>query len=297
MSLAELLAKSRAALSDRLAAIFSRGHTDESVMAEAEQVLIESDLGWEIAEKVVEGLRRRPPQDGRWREEVISILSESLPLPAPAAEGGEKPRVTLFVGVNGSGKTTTIARIAWRLSARGRKVLLSCADTFRAAASEQLELWGERLGIDVYAGRDGADPGSVAYDSICRAKAAGCDEVLIDTAGRLPNQQGLLSELAKVYRVCGKAMEGAPHSVLLVLDGSVGQNALSQGEQFSSALPVTGLVLTKLDGTARGGAVLAAASRLQLPIEYIGIGEHEEDLVPFDSEAFLQALLGSRETG
>jgi fused signal recognition particle receptor len=295
MTLLDKLFRSRGALAGKLSRLFSPGRFDEETLAAAEQILIEADLGCELTERILDTLRRKPELQGCWKAEVHSILARSLPTSRPSLPGQARPNVTMFVGVNGSGKTTTIARLAWRARSSGLRPLMACADTFRAAASEQLSHWGEKLGIETFSGRHGSDPGAVAYDSICRARAAGHDCVLIDTAGRLPNQKGLLDELAKVHRVCGKAMDGAPHGVLLVLDGSVGQNAHSQGEHFSGALPVSGLVLTKLDGTAKGGAVLSLSSRLGIPIEYIGTGETKDDLVPFDAEDFINALLDDSE--
>jgi fused signal recognition particle receptor len=290
MTLLGRLFRNRGSLAGSLSRLFSPGRVDEEVLASAEKVLIEADLGCEITDRILDRLRRNPGRESSWKAEVCAILLDSLPPSRPAGTPA-RPDVSMFVGVNGSGKTTTIARLAWRAGVAGRKPLLACADTFRAAAAEQLSLWGERMGIEVFSGKPGADPGAVAYDSILRARSAGHDCVLIDTAGRLPNQKGLLDELAKIHRVCGKAMEGAPHSVLLVLDGSVGQNALSQGEHFGGALPVSGLVLTKLDGTAKGGSVLALSSKLGIPIEYIGVGEAKEDLLPFDPVDFIEALL------
>ncbi|OPL18296.1 MAG: hypothetical protein AVO35_05460 [Candidatus Aegiribacteria sp. MLS_C] len=201
------------------------------------------------------------------------------------------PLVTVVIGVNGAGKTTTVARLASRSRKEGRRVLLACADTFRAAAAEQLQIWGERLDMPVLTQLPGSDAGAVVFDAVKKGLGRGFQEVLIDTAGRLPNRKGLLDELRKIHTVAGKAMEGAPHRVLLVLDGTVGQNAFSQAEQFMQAMPVTGLVITKLDGTARGGSVLAMASRLGIPVEYIGVGEDLEDLVEFDLTDFLHALL------
>jgi fused signal recognition particle receptor len=293
MGLRDRLEKSRALLAGRLARIFSPGRAvDAAVLAEAEQALLESDLGWELTEKVLDGLAERMRKTGSgWREALGDLLVECFPVPPPRPRSVAKPEVVLLVGVNGSGKTTTIARLAARESAAGRKVLLACADTFRAAAAEQLQEWGRRLDLEVLVQLPGADPGAVAFDAVRKGLAGGYDCVVIDTAGRLPNRAGLMAELAKVARVCGKAMEGAPHRVLLVLDATTGQNALAQAEQFGASVPVTGLVLTKLDGTAKGGAVMAMAHRLGLPVEYVGIGEGREDLVDFDQRAFVEALL------
>lgn len=219
---------------------------------------------------------------------------ENTPVPA-AADVDARPEVTILIGVNGAGKTTTIARLASEYRSRGRKVLLACADTFRAAAAEQLEIWAGRLDMEVLTQLPGSDAGAVVYDAVTKAVSRDFDAVLIDTAGRLPNKKGLLDELRKIHKVAGKAMESAPHRVLLVLDGTVGQNALSQARQFMTAMPITGLVITKLDGTARGGAVLAMASTLGIPVEYIGVGEGPGDLVEFDLESFVRALLDMEE--
>jgi fused signal recognition particle receptor len=198
----------------------------------------------------------------------------------------------MVVGVNGAGKTTTIARLSARLHSHGESVLMACADTYRAAAAEQLSLWGKRLGIPVFTGAGNTDPGAVTFDAVKKAVAGDYSRLIIDTAGRLPTQKGLMDELAKIHRVAGKAMNGAPHSVLLVLDGTVGQNALAQAGQFMEAVPVTDLVVTKLDGTAKGGAVFAMARELGLPIRFIGVGEGPEDIIPFNGKDFITALVG-----
>jgi len=278
-------------LPESLSRALSRPGAGLETLSTVEQTLIEADLGCDLTDRILDGLREGRISADHWRRDVADILLAGLPARRAPLEPPPVPLVSMFIGVNGSGKTTTIARLGWRARGAGSRPLLSCADTFRAAASEQLALWGERLGLEVFCGRPGADPGSVAYDSICRARSAGHDRVLIDTAGRLPNKAGLLDELAKVRRVCGKAMEGAPHEIMLVLDASVGQNALSQGRRFAGALPLTGLVLTKLDGTARGGSVLALSSSLGVPIEFVGTGEAEDDMIPFDAGEFVSAIL------
>lgn len=293
MGLTEGLRKTRRLLGDGLAGILGRETLDDADLEEAEEVLLGSDLGWELTETVIDELPSRARGDSRgWRQALADLLMEKIPVHPPEAERKATPHVDLVVGVNGSGKTTTIARLASRLDGEGEDILLACADTFRPAAAEQLAAWAERLGLDCMTQLEGADPGAVAFDAIRRAVSRGCDRVIVDTAGRLPNRAGLMKELTKVHRVCGKAMEGAPHRVLLVLDGTVGQNALAQAQQFLQALPITGLVVTKLDGTARGGAVLAMASRLEIPIEYVGVGETADDLLPFDQEAYVRAILG-----
>lgn len=267
---------------------------DDAVLAEAEEVLLGADLGWELTERILDQLPGRLRKTGGdWKPALSGILAESLPV-RPARTVSATPEVIVVVGVNGAGKTTTIARLADRHLRAGKKVLLACADTFRAAAAEQLGVWAERLGVPVLTQLPGSDPGAVAFDAVTRALTRGFDTVIIDTAGRLPNKKGLMAELTKVHRVCGKAMPSAPHRVLLVLDGTVGQNAFAQAEQFMEAVPVTGLVVTKLDGTAKGGSVLAMASRLELPVEYIGVGESSGDLIDFDPEAFIDAILDIR---
>lgn len=254
-------------------------------------MLLAADLGWRLTERILDELPGRVRKSGlSWKEALAEILIEDVPVPEPSPITA-RPAVTVVIGVNGAGKTTTIARLAARFQDENRRVLLACADTFRAAAAEQLEIWAERLGTAVLTQLPGSDAGAVVYDAIKRGLNRDYDAVIIDTAGRLPNKKGLLDELRKIYRVSGKAMETAPHEVLLVLDGTVGQNAMSQAEQFMKAMPVTGLVITKLDGTARGGAVLAMASSLAIPVRYIGVGEGPEDLVEFSLESFVHALL------
>lgn len=286
------LRKSSDALTGKLSSIFAGNRIEDADLDLAEEVLLAGDLGWELTEKVIEELPRKVRKSKlSWNEALASILIENTPVPDSIIPAG-RPFVTVIIGVNGAGKTTTIARLAARLQKKGEKVLLACADTFRAAAAEQLEIWADRLGTAVLTQLPGSDAGAVAFDAIKRAQNRDYDSVIIDTAGRLPNKKGLLDELTKIHKVCGKAMESAPHEILLVLDGTVGQNAKAQAEQFMKAIPVTGLVVTKLDGTARGGAVLAMASQLSIPVRYIGVGEGSEDLVDFDLEAYVRALLG-----
>jgi fused signal recognition particle receptor len=268
-----------------------------------EEALIASDLGARVVDRVMERLKKQlqgadASQPGRVRAVLRDTLLEVLtPVQGLSLESllakGPKPFVILAVGVNGVGKTTTIAKIAQRLVQAGKVPLLVAADTFRAAAIDQLQVWADRVGVDVIRHRYGADPAAVAFDGIAAAKARQVDVVLIDTAGRLHTKSNLMDELRKITRVIGQECPGAPHEVLLVLDATVGQNALSQARQFHQTVGVTGLVLTKLDGTARGGIVVAIAEELKLPVRLIGVGESVEDLQDFQSGAFVDALLGT----
>lgn len=290
--LSEKLRKSRDALAGRLAALFGRGAPDAADMAKLEEALLGADLGWKLTERVMTDLPPLCAKQGLGlREGLAVVLRGMLPVQTEPA-GDPRPLVTMIVGVNGSGKTTTVARLAAMEKAHGFKTLMACADTFRAAAGEQLSLWGGRLDIPVVVRPEGTDPGAVAFDAVASAVARGYDRVFVDTAGRLPNRKGLLDELSKVHRVMGKSLEGAPHRVFLVLDGSVGQNALQQAGGFASAVPLTGLVITKLDGTAKGGAVFAMAHELGIPIMFIGTGEGGDDMSVFDPVEFTGALVG-----
>jgi fused signal recognition particle receptor len=268
-----------------------------------EAALIASDLGARVVERVMERLKKQlqgtdASQPGRVHAVLRDTLLDALtPVQGLSLESllakGPKPFVILAVGVNGVGKTTTIAKIAQRLVQAGTVPLLVACDTFRAAAIDQLQVWADRVGVDVIRHRHGADPAAVAFDGIAAAKARKVDVVLIDTAGRLHTKSNLMDELRKITRVIAQACPGAPHEVLLVLDATVGQNALSQARQFHQAVGVTGLVLTKLDGTARGGIVVAIAEELKLPVRLIGVGESVEDLQDFQSDAFVDALIGT----
>lgn len=296
MNLSSKLRRSREALAGRLSQLFSSGSIDEGVLEDAEEILLGSDLGWELTEKIMLELPGRIKKSGQgWKEVLAGILRESVPVRPASRTISGRPRVIIVVGVNGAGKTTAIARLAAKLQKENSRVLLACADTFRAAAAEQLEIWADKLGTAIITQLPGSDPGAVAYDAVKRGLSRDYDIVIIDTAGRLPNKKGLLAELSKIHRVCGKAMESAPHEVLLVLDGTVGQNARAQAEQFLEAIPVTGLVITKLDGTAKGGSVLAMASQMNIPVEYIGVGESSDDLLEFELDSFIGALLDIEE--
>jgi fused signal recognition particle receptor len=274
---------------------------DEELLERLEESLIGADVGAGVAGEIMKGLRRRlketPPADASGvlpllQLEVTAQLTGSGPA-APAAPftvPPERPYVILVVGINGVGKTTTIGKLARRYVASGNKVLIAAADTFRAAAGEQLEIWSKRAGADIVIQKQGADPAAVAFDAVAAATARKLDVVIIDTAGRLHTRVNLMEELKKISRVIGKQNPAAPHEVLLVLDASTGQNGLQQAKLFSAASAVTGIVLTKLDGTAKGGIVLAIARELKLPVRYIGVGEGVDDLQPFSPADFTEAL-------
>ncbi len=295
MNLKERLKKSRNALSNKLSVVFGT-KINADTLETAEEILLSSDLGWELTEEILDKFQTefKKSDTAEWRQILAETLESVFPVFA-AWQPQAKPAVTLVVGVNGAGKTTTIARLSKMLVTGGESVLMACADTYRAAASEQLALWGKKLDIPVFTSISGADPGAVTFDSIKKAQSQNFDHVIIDTAGRLPTQKGLMDELSKVYRVTKKAMDGAPHRVLLVLDGTVGQNALAQAEQFTKSVEVTDLIVTKLDGTAKGGAVFAMAKALNFPIRYIGVGEGADDLVPFNSRSYVEAIVGQHE--
>lgn len=299
--LSEGLTKTRSAMRGSLDRLLGRA-VDPALLEEFEGALISSDLGVPTAERVITQLKEAlkgtdASQAAHVQDTLRNTLLEVLaPASGPTFEEliaqGPKPFVVLVVGVNGVGKTTSMAKLAQRLLQGKHVPLLVAADTFRAAAIEQLQVWADRIGVDVIRHRHGADPAAVAYDGIAAAKARQADVVLIDTAGRLHTKSNLMEELRKVTRVVGQALPGAPHEVLLVLDATVGQNALAQARQFREIVGVTGLALTKLDGTAKGGIVVAIAEELKLPVRLIGVGEGVEDLQDFQPRAFVNALLG-----
>jgi fused signal recognition particle receptor len=299
--LSEGLTKTRSAVRGSLDRLLGRA-VDPALLEEFEAALISSDLGVPVAGRVITQLKAAlQGTDASQVSQVQNTLRQTLldvlrPASGPTFEEliaqGPKPYVVLVVGVNGVGKTTNVAKLAQRLL-QGRKVpLLVAADTFRAAAIEQLQVWADRLGVELVRHRHGADPAAVAYDGIAAAKARQADVVLIDTAGRLHTKSNLMDELRKVTRVIGQALPGAPHEVLLVLDATLGQNALAQARQFRETVGVTGLALTKLDGTAKGGILVAIADELKLPVRLIGVGEGVEDLQDFQPRAFVDALIG-----
>jgi fused signal recognition particle receptor len=281
-----------------LANLLPGGKIDEDVLDELETRLIAADVGIETTEKILGGLRKRVQRKelGSLDALLAALRASMLEILAPVSQplvidAARKPYVVLVVGVNGSGKTTTIGKLAHRLTREGRKVVLAAGDTFRAAAIEQLQVWGERNGVPVIAQAAGADPAAVAYDALQSAQARGADVLVADTAGRLHTQSNLMDELKKVRRVLGRLDPTAPHEVLLVLDAGQGQNALAQARQFHQAVGVTGLVMTKLDGTAKGGIVLAISDALRLPIRFVGIGETAADFDVFDADEFVDAVL------
>lgn len=285
----------------RIAGLFSGRPIDKALWIELEELLISADVGVTVAEQLVEILRDRVEREGvRDGERARQLLQEELvALLRPAAGENElnlapgRLNVIVVVGVNGSGKTTSIAKLASYLKGQGYQVVLGAADTFRAAAIDQLKVWGERAGVPVIAHQPGADPGAVVYDAIEACRARGSDVLIVDTAGRLHTKFNLMEELKKVVRIAGRLDPSAPHEVLLVLDATTGQNALAQAQHFTKAVGVTGLVLAKLDGTAKGGAVFAIADELGLPIKFIGTGEHLGDLAPFDPASYVQALFAA----
>jgi len=292
------LSRSSSALTDGITSIFTKRKLDASMLEELEDILIQADLGVDTAMAITDRL-----SDGRYNkeispEEVRAVLSEEVEkVLTPVAEPlnldrGKKPHVVLMAGVNGTGKTTTIGKLSQKLSAEGKTVMLAAGDTFRAAAVEQLKIWGERTGAEVIARDTGADAAGLAFDAMKEASEKGVDVLLIDTAGRLQNKAELMDELKKVIRVIKKHDPDAPHDVLLTLDATTGQNALSQVEIFGNVAGVTGLVMTKLDGTARGGILVAIAAKYGLPVHFIGVGEGVEDLEPFSAKDFASAIAG-----
>ncbi len=286
-------------------AVAGKSKVDEEVLDNLEDVLITSDVGVGTTLEIIKRLEERVARDkyvgiaelrNILKDEVISLMTnvrtEAEWQQAQPADGN--PKVIMVVGVNGVGKTTTIGKLAHLMKAQGQKVVLGAADTFRAAAIEQLDIWGERIGCPVIKQKMGSDPAGVAFDAVQSAKASGADVVIIDTAGRLHNKVGLMNELAKMKRVVGKVIEGAPHEVLLVLDGSTGQNAFEQARQFAEATEITALAVTKLDGTAKGGVVIGISHELKVPVKYIGIGEKVTDLQLFDSKEFVSAIFDEK---
>jgi fused signal recognition particle receptor len=292
------LSRSREGFFGRLVALVSgKSAIDPALVDELEEVLVGADVGVKGTTKILERLREVVGRDGagdpdRVWEALRGEATRMLDRGVGGVELRGRPTVVMLVGVNGAGKTTTIGKLATKFKAEGRKVVLAAGDTFRAAAVQQLEAWGKRVGCEVVRGKDGADPASVAFEAVQRAKNEGADLVLIDTAGRLQTKAPLMEELRKVARTLGKAAEGAPHETWLVLDATTGQNALSQAKQFGETLPLTGLVLTKLDGTAKGGIVLSICEEMGVPVRYIGLGERADDLHEFVPAEFVEALFG-----
>ncbi|MCO6445242.1 MAG: signal recognition particle-docking protein FtsY [Anaerolineae bacterium] len=292
------MSKTRQSFFGRLASVLGGGGaiTDDT-WDDIEAVLIQSDLGVHTAQAVVEDLRAKANRESirdpeRLQAALRQVLKERLRFPPTMNISGRELSVVLIVGVNGSGKTTSIAKLAHRLKLAGRKVMLCAGDTFRAAAIEQLQMWGERVGVPVVAGKQGGDPAALVFDAVTAAKARGIDVLIIDTAGRLHNNANLMDELAKVKAVCSRVVPDAPHEVLLVLDGTTGQNALEQAKKFGEVVNVTGAIVTKLDGSAKGGMVFAVFAELGLPVQYVGLGEGMDDMVLFNPENFTLSLFG-----
>lgn len=299
------LEKSKTTIVDKLTrAVAGKSKVDDEVLDDLEDILVTSDVGVDTTLKIIKRIEERVARDKYvstaelkdiLREEVAALLAEN------GTEDGEsfsistsgKPYVIMVVGVNGVGKTTTIGKLAYQFTQQGKKVVLGAADTFRAAAIEQLEIWGERVGVPVIKQQMGSDPASVAFDTLQAAVAQGADIVIIDTAGRLHNKVSLMNELSKIKRVMTKVVEEAPHEVLLVLDGSTGQNAFEQAKQFTAATDVSALAITKLDGTAKGGVVIGISDQFKIPVKYIGLGEKISDLQLFRKREFVDSIFGN----
>jgi fused signal recognition particle receptor len=279
-------------LGARLRSLLGGGSASAAAWDDVEEALIAADIGPEAAMALVDEARARAgARGGDPRALLADVLRERLQGAVQPFELGPAPSVILVVGVNGTGKTTTIAKLAWRLARDGHSVILAAADTFRAAAIEQLRLWGDQLGLPVVAQRAGADPGAVAFDAAAAAESRGTEVVIVDTAGRLQNKVQLMAELGKIRNVIARRLPEQPRHVLLVLDAGTGQNGIAQAEAFSREVGVTGIVLTKLDGTAKGGVAVTAAERLGVPIQFIGVGEEVAQLAPFDPDAYVEWLL------
>lgn len=292
----EGLDRTRKVAFGRIATLFGATQITADTWEELEAILVQADMGLETSESILKALRAQVEKDGLTKTAELQeglrqeLLNRLDPTPTPDLDQ-HQPAVILMVGVNGSGKTTTAAKLGKQWSADGKKVLLVAADTYRAAAVDQLEVWAQRLNLPILAGQPGADPGAVTYDGIQSAVARKIDRVLVDTAGRLHTRYNLMEELKKVNRVAAKALPGAPHAVWLVLDATTGQNALMQARAFKEAVHITGVILSKLDSSARGGMAFAIQKELGLPILYAGLGEKPEDLQPFDREAFVDGIL------
>lgn len=297
------LTRTRLDFVDRISKVISgKTKIDDQLIDEIEEALLSSDIGFDATGKIIGDIRTRVKSEGYedsqmlkdlLKEEIAKYLIEPIGDPVRGNGNGRaatKPYVIMIVGVNGVGKTTTVGKLAYNFKSDGNKVLIAAADTFRAAANEQLKIWADRAGVEIIQQRPGTDPGAVAYDALNAAKARGVDVVVIDTAGRLHTKTNLMEELRKIRRVVQKVIPDAPHEVLLVLDAVTGQNGLVQARQFLEASGVTGIVLTKLDGTAKGGIVVAISQELKLPVKYVGVGEGIDDLQPFDRKTFVDAL-------
>ncbi|MEZ4723660.1 MAG: signal recognition particle-docking protein FtsY [Candidatus Kapaibacterium sp.] len=303
--LKEGLEKTRKSFSDRLSNLLKGRKIDQDLLDEVEEILITSDVGVSTSEKLIEKLKGRVKKENFesaeelykiLKEEILKLIIKSNSEDADrnyTVEESKKPHSIMVIGVNGAGKTTTIGKLAYNYKNAGKSVIIGAADTFRAAANEQLEVWSQRAGVDIVQKSQGSDPSSVAFETMATAIKNGNDVVIIDTAGRLHNKVNLMNELEKMGRVMKKHRDDAPNEVYLVLDGTTGQNALQQAKEFSKVANITGIVLTKLDGTAKGGIVIAIADELKIPVRYIGVGERITDLQPFDAVNYVEALFGS----
>lgn len=293
-TLKDKLARTRLVLRQKFDELLRSGKDREGMLRDLEEVLILADVGLPTSERIIRDLREKSlksgsPDDleGLLREELIALLSAQ----DPAFRADGSPSVVLMVGVNGGGKTTSLAKLAFRLKGRGRRVMMAAADTFRAAAQEQLSLWGKKLSVPVVRGQYGADPAAVAFDAVHALKAQGLDVLLVDTAGRIHTNTNLMNELEKIRRIVAREVPGAPQEILLVLDASIGQNALIQAREFLKFSGISGIFLTKVDGTAKGGSVLGIVNELKLPVKFLGTGESETDLEEFSATRFVEALL------
>jgi fused signal recognition particle receptor len=289
------LARTRASLAQTLQGVVTAAEVDEEAIEDLEASLLTADLGPELTSEVIDAIRAKVSSgqvDGSGLADAVrGTLRQALPDP-PAEPSPQKPRVVFVVGVNGGGKTTTVGKLASRERAVGRSVIIVAADTFRAAAIDQLERWAERAGAEIVKHRERADPAAVVFDALQSARARGVDTVIVDTAGRLHTKANLMAELEKLARVAGREIPGAPHEVLLVVDATTGQNGLTQAQEFTKAAALSGVVLTKLDGTAKGGVAMGIHRRLGVPIRYVGVGEAVDDLLDFDPDSFVDGLVG-----
>ena len=296
------LAKTRDNIVSGIDAIFSGfSSIDDDFYEEIEEILIMGDIGVDATMKIIENLKKKVKEEhikepSECKELLIRSIKEQMDVGETAYRFEEEKSVVLVIGVNGVGKTTSIGKLAGKLKAQGKRVVLAAADTFRAAAGEQLAEWANRAGVDMIGGQEGADPGAVVYDAVAAAKARNADVLLCDTAGRLHNKKNLMEELKKIHRILEKEYPEAYRETLVVLDGTTGQNALAQARQFSEVADITGIILTKMDGTAKGGIAVAIQSELGIPVKYIGVGETIDDLQKFDSEQFVNALFMVNDT-
>ena len=302
------LEKTRSSFVTKIQSVIDSGRKiDSALLSEIEEILITADIGVYTSEAIIESLKKRVKDEGHENaDEIFNLLKEEMYkilIKSPSADNDaeykideeNKPHIILVIGVNGVGKTTTIGKLAHNYKNSGKNVIIGAADTFRAAANEQLDVWAERAGVELIQQKQGADPAAVVYDTISAAKSRNKDVVLIDTAGRLHNKANLMSELNKINKVVSKHKETGPDDVFLVLDGTTGQNAVQQAKEFMKVAHITGIVLTKLDGTAKGGVVIPIASELKIPVRYIGVGEKIDDLRLFEPELFVQAIFGEEE--